>query len=326
MARGGDMANKRWGAKDEGNTGQQAAPNDQGRPKRVRRPSLKVLERVDGSGSSVEAILPSHVSSYVSSGSSLLTLAAGAEENDTARVVPELGMYTGMYPSHLNGNTAAFTNQASGSCPSKQGSNEQEGGTGEGRLRCGKTRQPHGVPSSLICSMTDVKFPISASELGEGQRTEMGGAHGGNGCARGNRGNTAGVRRDIGKLQEYYGSHQAYYMESMTHLIGAMSHKAQQMVLEGENLSSMRMKEALDAVATANAIIWRASAAAAVGGNVVNGAATAMFANESGAVGPSEGMHGAAAVMVSPLAAVVTAPGEACAAGKNGVGEEGGTF
>jgi len=31
-------------------------------------------------------------------------------------------------------------------------------------------------------------------------------------------------------------------------------------VLQGESLSSMRMKEALDAVATANAIIWRASA------------------------------------------------------------------
>ncbi len=276
MGIGGDTASKRPAEKDAGRPGHQAISTEQGRPKRARRPSLKVLEGADGSGSSVEAILPS----YVSSGSSLLTMAG--EENDTARVVPEMGMYTGLYLSHSNGNAVAYAKQGNGACPSKQGSNEQEGGLGEGKQRRGRSQnfqQPQGVPSSLVGSMTDVKFPISSSEFGGVGRSGMGGMGGREergGKSRLQQGHTgmANVCQGIGKLQEYYGSHQAYYMESMTHLIGAMSHKAQQMVLQGESLSSMRMKEALDAVATANTIIWRASAgfqSTAVVKNVVDG-------------------------------------------------------
>ena len=325
MGIGGDLTSKRSAEKDAGRAGQQGTSTDQGRPKRARRPSLKILEGavLDGPGSSVEAMIPPNVSSFVSSGSSLLTLAAG-EENDTARVVPEMGMYTGLYLSNTNGNTATYTKQRSGACPSKQGSNEQEEGVGVGKQRL--ARSQHGVPSSLIGSMTDVKFPMSASDLGEGGRS-------GKSSAQQGHNGVAGVCQGIGKLQEYYGSHQAYYMESMTHLIGAMSHKAQQMVLQGESLNSMRMKEALDAVATANAIIWRASAtlAGTLGGRGVGGCATAMVGNETDAdpvdpVDPPDpvSMYGAAAMRtVSPPTAVVVAGDETYAVGKDGGGEPG---
>ena len=312
------MASTRPVEKDAGRAGRQANPTEQGRPKRARRPSLKVLEGVDGSGSSVEAVLPScvssYVSSYVSSGSSLLTIAG--EENDTARVVPEMGMYTGLYLSHANGNAAGYSKQGIGTCPSKQGSNEQEGGVGEGKRQRGRSpnfQQPRGVRSSLIGSMTDVKFPVSGSEYGGGGRSGMDGREGNGRVRRGHKG-VADVCQGIGKLQEYYGSHQAYYMESMTHLISAMSHKAQQMVLQGESLSSMRMKEALDAVATANAIIWRASAG--FGSTTAVGNA----ADAADAVDPVDTHR--AAVMVSPPAGVVAGGGETCAVGKDGDAEQ----
>jgi hypothetical protein len=191
------------------------------RPKRARKPSWKALEEdpdvldvLDAlaDGSSVEAILPS----YVSSGSSLRSLSGSGEENDAARVVPDA---TGMGKQQGSGGSE------------KQGSNEAA---------------KDGLP--------DTNRPLEAAGIHHGV------------VGVGYPGET--TKRGLEDLKEYYHKHQTHFLEHMTSMINLMSAKAQQMVMSGENLASIKMQEALHAVSTANAIIWRSSSVAPDGGTV----------------------------------------------------------
>ena len=201
---------------------------DEGRPKRSRKPSRKALEDADGangvdgaSGSSVEAILPS----YVSSGSSLRSLSGSGEENDAVRTVPDAA---GMFGQKEGSGGSA--------CPSKQGSNEADGKNGGGS---GMMGAKHGWrPSSLKDATTNSAF---------GHMGHMG--HMG----------AKATKRGLDDLQEYYQQHADYHMERMRAMNEQMLAKAQELVLNGEDLASIKMQEGLLAVSTANAIIFRSS-------------------------------------------------------------------
>lgn len=237
-------------------------PLDEGRPKRARKPSWKALE--DASGSSVEAILPS----YVSSGSSLRSLSGGSgEENDVARIVPDAAGMLGQ----KQGSGGSF-------CPSKQGSNKLDR-----RERAG---QDGAAPSSLKDSMTNVNVQLAGGAGGTSTKEA--------------------TQRGIAQLHEYYNGHQQFFMEHMSNMMSKMTAKAQEMVINGDNLASIKMQEALHAVSTANAIIWRASSVAP---GAIPDAPSAPVGTTAEALEESHGgrlstLEAAAAMLCSPPVAV----------------------